>query len=83
MNTRLTKREKFLHILMFVLSILFYGLMFAVFIGTILWLDNMEKRLGVEFVEATYAHPAGIFAIVGMIVLGLLGWKCYSLTYEI
>lgn len=83
MNTKLTKHEKFLHTLMFVLSILFYGLMFAVFIGTVLWLDSMEKELGAEFVEATYALPTGIFSIVGMIVLCVLGWKCMSIAYEI
>jgi len=83
MNTRLTKKGKFLQAFMFVLSILFFCAIFVVYVGAILWLDSMEKELGAEFVQDTYALPTGIFSIIGMIVLGVLGWKCMSISYEI
>lgn len=82
-DNKLTKQGKFLRAFMFVLSILFFCAIFVVYVGAILWLDSMEKELGAEFVEATYTFPTGIFTIVGMIVLGLLGWKCGSIAYEI
>lgn len=82
-NTRLTKHGKFLRAFMFVLSVLFFVLVFVVYVGAILWLDSMEKKLGAEFVQATYALPTGIFGIVGMIVLLWLGWKSMSIAFEI
>jgi mannose/fructose/N-acetylgalactosamine-specific phosphotransferase system component IID len=83
MNTRLTKKGKFIRALMFVLSILFFCAILVVYVGAILWLGSMEKELGTEFVQDTYAPPTGIFSIIGMIVLGVLGWKCMSISCEI
>jgi mannose/fructose/N-acetylgalactosamine-specific phosphotransferase system component IID len=82
-DTRLTKKGKFLREFMFVLSILFFCAILVVYVGAILWLDSREKELGAEFVQDTYALQTGIFSIIGMIVLGVLGWKCMSISYEI
>ena len=82
-GSMLTKKGKFLRVLMYVLSTLSFVAILAVFIGAVLWLDHMEDKLGEEFVQSTYTVPTALFTIIGMIVLCFLGCKCGSLVHKI